>query len=151
VNVAIATTIVWISLRLIDESNPIWAIASMVASSDPQPVEARRLFKARIINVLVGCAIGLLFIVSFGTDAWVLPIALATSVLISSYVIRIKTMWRQAPIPAAIIIAAGITHHSTTWGIENGIHKVIEVIFGCLVGLCISWLMSKVWIIKLQQ
>src|SRR5262249_45289887 len=42
-------------------------------------------------------------------------------------------------------IAAGLTHHSKLTGIENGLHKVAEVIFGCLIGLLVSWAMSKVW------
>jgi acid phosphatase family membrane protein YuiD len=54
-------------------------------------------------------------------------------------------MWRQAPITAAIVIAGGLTHHSKLTGVENGLHKVAEVIFGCLIGLLVSWAMSKVW------
>ncbi len=40
-NVAIATVIVWYSLKYMADTNPIWAIASMVAASDPQVTEAR--------------------------------------------------------------------------------------------------------------
>ena len=58
-NVAIATVIVWYSLANIADTNPIWAIASMIAASDPQVSEAVRMFRSRIINVLVGCAVGL--------------------------------------------------------------------------------------------
>jgi uncharacterized membrane protein YccC len=150
-NVAISSTIVWTSVRLFGDNHPIWAIASLIASSDPQPIEARRMFRSRIINVLVGCAVGLIFLLVAGTNDWVLPIALATTVIISSSIVRIKTMWRQAPITAAIVVAAGITLDSKTLGIHEGFYKVIEVIFGCLVGLIVSWLMSKVWIIKLKQ
>ena len=64
---------------------------------------------------------------------------------LSSYLVQIPTMWRQAPITAAIVIAAGLTHHSKMSGIEHGVHKVAEVIFGCLVGLLVSLLMAKVW------
>ena len=42
-------------------------------------------------------------------------------------------------------IAAGLTEHSKLSGIQHGVHKVGEVIFGCLVGLLVSMLMSKVW------
>ena len=77
---------------------------------------------------------------------WKLPFALAVTVLVSSYVVRIQTMWRQAPITAAIVIASGLTHHSKLSGVEHGLHKVAEVIFGCLMGLARSaGLMSKVW------
>ncbi|MFI5132210.1 MAG: FUSC family protein [Chitinophagales bacterium] len=148
VNVAIATTIVWFTLRYFEDSNPIWAIASMVAASDPQPIEARRMFKSRLINVLVGCVVGLLFLIIGGGREWILPIALAVTVLVSSFVIRVKTMWRQAPITAAVVIAASITHGSSVAGFEYGLHKVGEVIFGCLVGLIVSLAMSKVWLIQ---
>lgn len=148
VNVFIATTIVWFTLKLLAVPNPIWAIASMVAASDPQPEEARRLFRSRLINVLVGCAVGFCLLLLGASSDWTIPLALAVTVLISSYVIRIKTMWRQAPITAAIVIAAGISQGSKAAGIGSGLHKVAEVIFGCLVGLLVSWLTSKLWLIQ---
>jgi len=144
-NVCIATIIVWYALDNIADTNPIWAIASMIAASDPQVTEAMRMFRSRIINVLVGCVVGLVFVVIGGPSEWKLPIALAVTVLISSYVIHIPTMWRQAPITAAIVIAAGLSSHSKLSAMEHGLHKVAEVLFGCLVGLLVSWLMSKIW------
>ena len=48
-------------------------------------------------------------------------------------------------ITAAIVIAAGLTHHSKLSGEEHGLHKAAEVIFGCLVGLLLTWLISKFW------
>lgn len=144
VNVFVASAILWFVLRRITDTNPIWAIASMIAASDPQLKEAVRMFRSRVVNVLVGCAVGLLFLVG-GPSDWKLPFALAVTVLVSSYVIRIPTMWRQAPITAAIVIAAGLTHHSKLSGLEHGLHKVAEVLLGCLMGLAISFLMSKLW------
>jgi uncharacterized membrane protein YccC len=144
-NVFIASAILWYLLRHVAATDPIWAIASMVAASDPQVKEAERLFRARILNVLVGCAVGLLFLVVGGSREWKLPLALAVTVLVSSYLIHIQTMWRQAPITAAIVIAAGLTHHSTLSGVEHGLHKVAEVLFGCVMGLLVSFLMSRVW------
>ena len=148
INVAIATTIVWNIWRAIADSNPIWAIASMIAASDPQPDEARRMFTSRLVNVAVGSAIGFVFLVVDGARNWLLPIALAATVLVSSYVIRVKTMWRQAPITAAIVIAAALETDSSATGIVAGLHKVAEVIFGCVVGLMVSLMMSRVWLIR---
>jgi uncharacterized membrane protein YgaE (UPF0421/DUF939 family) len=147
INVALATTIVWNVLHAIGDPKPIWAIASMVAASDPQPEEARRLFRSRLVNVAVGSAAGLTFLIVAGRRSWVLPLALATTVLISSYVVRIKTMWRQAPITAAVVIAAAISSESSFVGIRQGLHKVAEVVFGCIVGMTVSLIMSKVWLI----
>jgi uncharacterized membrane protein YccC len=148
VNVFLATTIVWGTLKLIGDSNPIWAIASMLAAADPQPEEARRMFKSRLANVLVGCVVGFAFLVFGDGSELMLPFALALTVLVSSYVVRIKTMWRQAPITAAIVIAAELSRGSTLVGIEKGLHKVAEVIFGCLVGLLVSLFMSRFWLVR---
>ena len=147
-NVAIATAIVWYSLKYIADTNPIWAIASMVAASDPQVNEAARMFRSRLTNVVVGGVVGLLFLVIGGPAEWMLPFALAVTVLLSSYVIHIQTMWRQAPITAAIVIASGVSSHSKLSGIESGLHKVGEVVFGCVVGLLVSWAMSRIWPIR---
>ena len=144
-NVCIASTIVWYALDNIADTNPIWAIASMIAASDPQVNEAVRMFRSRIINVLVGCVVGLFFVILGGPTEWKLPLALAVTVLISSYVIHIPTMWRQAPITAAIVIAAGLTAHSELSAVEHGLHKVAEVLFGCFVGVLVSWSMARVW------
>jgi uncharacterized membrane protein YccC len=148
INVALATTIVWNTLRILGDSNPIWAIASMVAASEPEPEDARRLLRSRLTNVVVGCAAGLIFLVVGGPRNWILPLALAATVLVSTYVVRIKTMWRQAPITAAVVIASALISDSTVIGIIQGLHKVAEVIFGCVTGVTVSVVMSKVWLIR---
>jgi uncharacterized membrane protein YccC len=136
-NVFIGSTLVWFVLREIGGVSPIWAIAAMVV--------ARHMFRSRIVNVLVGAAVGLMFMLVGGSSEWTLPIALAATVLISSYLVRIPTMWRQAPITAALVVASGLSQHSKSAGIELGLTKVAEVLFGCVVGLAVSALMARVW------
>ena len=148
INVALATVIVWTVLRVLDAGNPIWAIASMIAASDPQPEEARRMFRARLVNVAVGSVAGFVFLFIAGPRGWILPLALGATVLVSSYVVRVKTMWRQAPITAAMILASAVTSESSTIGIIQGLRKVAEVVFGCLVGMIVSLVMSRVWLIR---
>ena len=106
------------------------------------------MFRSRILNVLVGCVIGFLLLFVAGRGNWTIAFGLAVAVLISTYVVRIKTMWRQAPITAAIIIAAGISSDSSMGGIRDGLHKVAEVLFRSLVGVLVSLLMSKVWLVR---
>jgi uncharacterized membrane protein YccC len=148
VNVFLATTVVWYTLRWIADTNPIWAIASMVAAAEPEPEQARRMFWSRLVNVLVGCAVAFCLLLLGGQNDLMLPFALALTVLVSSYLVRVKTQWRQAPITAAVVIAAGISSSSTLVGAQRGLHKVAEVLFGCLVGLLVSWLMSKLWLVR---
>jgi uncharacterized membrane protein YccC len=143
-SIFIATTVLWILIKEYGDANPIWAVSSMVATSDPLMKQALSTFRGRIINTLLGCAIGFLF-VALGHTEWRLPFAMAVTVLISSYVVRIPTMWRQAPITAAIVIAGSLQHHDKLTGMEQGLHRVAEVLFGCVVGIAAAWLMSKVW------
>jgi uncharacterized membrane protein YccC len=145
VNVFIGSTILWYVLRDIVDTNPIWAIASMISASDPQVKEAARMFRARFINVLVGCGVGLFLLVVGGSSEWKLPLVLAVTVLVPTYLVRIPTMWRQAPNTAAIVVASCLTQHSKRTGVEHGLHKVAEVLLGCLMGLVVSYLMSRVW------
>src|SRR5215475_10267611 len=133
VNVFIGTTLVWVSLKIVSETSPNWAIASMIAATDPVVHQARQVFWGRIINAVVGCAVGLFVLVVGHSNDWERPFALAATVLISAYVVRIPVMWRQAPITAAIVIASELTSHSKLTGLENGLRKVAQVIFGCIV------------------
>ena len=147
VNVFIASSIVWFTLKAIGDTNPIWAIASMVAASDPAPTEAWRMFRSRLINVLVGCAIGLFFVLLNIRSDWMVPLALALSVLVSIGFVQVKTMWRQTPITAAIVIGSALTTNSTKLGLRDGLHKTGEVLFGCLVGVGVSWFMAHFWVL----
>src|SRR5262249_5289141 len=45
-NVFVASAILWVLLRDVADTNPIWAIASMVAAADPQVKEATRMFRS---------------------------------------------------------------------------------------------------------
>ena len=144
-NVFIGTTLVWVALKVVSDASPIWAIASMIAATDPVVTQAKHVFWGRIINALVGCAVGLFVVVVGRSSDWELPFALAATVLISSYVVRIPVMWRQAPITAAIVIASELTHHSKLSAIEHGLQKVAQVIFGCVVGLAVTLAMSRIW------
>src|SRR5271167_3992958 len=62
VSIFIATALLCVVVKHLAGANPIWAISSMVATSDPLMKQAVLTFRSRIINALVGCAIGLLFI-----------------------------------------------------------------------------------------
>jgi len=145
VSIFIATVLLYFLVHKMAKSNPVWAISSMVATSDPLMKQAITLLRARIINTLMGCAVALLFIAIGGERLIILPLAIAVTVFLSSYVVRIQTMWRQAPISAAFVISAGLEHHSRMHGLIAGVSRVNEVLFGCIIGLVVAWLVSVVW------
>ena len=145
VSIFFATAILWILVHEMAEHNPVWAISSMVATSDPAMKQAMLILRARVTNTTVGCLVGLVFIAIGGTKLITLPLAMAVTVLLSSYVVRIPTMWRQGPISAAFIIAAGLEHQSRRNGLIAGANRMGEVLFGCLVGIVVAWIVSVVW------
>ena len=73
-------------------------------------------------------------------------LALSVTVLLSAYVVRVPVVWRQAPITAALVIAAVLTRHSEMTAAEVGLRRVGEVMLGCVVGLSVTWLMEKIWV-----
>jgi uncharacterized membrane protein YccC len=145
VSIFLATAVLWALSEKVMQSNPIWAISSMVATSDPLMKQAVMMMRARIINTVVGCLIGLLFIAIGGPALIMLPIAMAVTVLLSSYVVRIQMMWRQAPISAAFVISAGLEHHTRRNGLIAGGDRMVEVLAGCIVGIIAAWVVSVVW------
>jgi len=68
--------------------------------------------------------------------------------LVSTWFVRIKTMWRQAPITAAIVIAAALSSQSDQIGYEQGLRKVGQVLFGSLVGMLVSWTTARFWLMR---
>jgi uncharacterized membrane protein YccC len=145
VRIFVSAIVLWMLLRLWVDTSPIWAISSMIAVSDPHVKQALLAFRGRIINALLGCITGLLFLVVGGTSEWKIPLALLVSVLLSSYLVRVHAMWPQAPITAAIVIAGGLTERSKLTGVEVGLRRGAEVMLGCVVALAVTWIFSKVW------
>ena len=144
VSVFVASTLLWIIVRKLGDADPIWSISAMVATSEPQVKQSLQSFRGRIINTLLGCAVGLITI-ALGHTEWQLPFGMALAVLLSSYVVRVQAMWRQAPIAAAIVIAGTLQHHEKLPGLVQGVRRVSEVLLGCAVGMTVAWLLSRVW------
>jgi uncharacterized membrane protein YccC len=145
VNIFVATSILWLILRRGANTTPIWAIASMVAVIDPQLKLAYQNFRGRILNTLLGCVVGLTFLLVGGSNEWKLPLAMSATVLLSSYVFKVPLNWRIAPTTAALIIASSLVEHSKMNGAEIGVRRVVEVIFGCVVGILVTWVIGKIW------
>ena len=147
-NIFVATTVLWLLIRDWEGVNPIWAISSMIAASDPKVDQALKFFRGRLINGVIGCLTGLFILFVGGSSEWKIPLALAVSVIISTYLVRIRVMWRQAPITAAIVVASGLTHSTKILGLQDGLRRVGEVMLGCVVGLVVTWLISRIWPVR---
>jgi uncharacterized membrane protein YccC len=144
INIFVATTLLWLIIRSTDV-DPIWAVSSMIAASEPKVEEALKFFRGRLVNALIGCGAGLMILFTGGASEWKLPLALSVSALISTYVVRVPVMWRQAPITATIVVAGALMETSKMHGLRQGITRVGDVLLGCLVGLLVTFVISKLW------
>ena len=90
-NVFIGTTALWVLLKVVADTNPLWAIASMIAASEPGG-EERDAHVPRRHHQRGGGVRGRLAVLVLGERAeWKLPIAMSLAVIVSSYLVRIQT------------------------------------------------------------
>ena len=145
VRIFIGTTALWILLRKVGDTHPIWAIISLIIVTEPDVKTAMTTFRSRIYNTLIGCVVGFLFLLAAGPKDWVLPLALTATVLVSTHLTRLEASWRIAPIAAVIVMSSGLMGHSRLSGFQAALQRTGEVFLGGAVALLIAWLLSRIW------
>ena len=144
-NVLLGTLILWVVLRGLGDSNPVWAIISFIVVSDRDVHVAWPNFVARFANTVIGCVTGVICLLVFGLKDWLLPPALALTSLVCTSVIRTSGSWKIAPATSALIITSALVGHSSRVGFEQALRRAGEVLCGSLVALIISWVLSRFW------
>jgi uncharacterized membrane protein YccC len=132
----------WFLTRILGGIDPLWAIISLIVVTEANTETTWFGFKSRIINTIVGCLTGLLFLLFIKTGGMVLPLALATAVCVSAYLIRIPYGWRAAAITAAIIVIPALTEGSKTVGMVVAFQRTMEVFLGSAMALFVAWLFT---------
>ena len=145
VRILIGGTALWFILHYLADTNPIWAISSMIACTEPQLQAARVNFQARIANTCIGGAMGLVFVLVAGPRHVVLPLALGATVLVSSYVFNVPRYWRIAPTTAALVVASSLERESRKIGLEVSVHRVAEVMLGSFMAVVVAYVMARIW------
>ena len=151
VRICIGTTAVWLLLRSVGDADAIWAVISVIVATEPQMQTAVFAFMSRIVNTVIGCTIGLTFLLVAGPEVWVLPLALTVTVLVCTYLVRLSSSWRLAPATAAFVIASGVVEQSRISGAEVALHRAGEVVLGCAVAFLVTWCMSNIWVPPVAQ
>lgn len=144
VRIFVGSTALWLLLGVLAAQNPIWAISSMVAVTDPQLQTARANFWARLANTAIGGVMGVLFLAVAGPRDWVVPIAMAATVLVSSYLIHFQTYWKIAPITAALVMASSLQKHSRLSGEQAALRRLGEVFLGSAMAVVVAFVFSAV-------
>jgi uncharacterized membrane protein YccC len=145
VRIFIGTAFLWILLQRLGDSHAIWAIISMVFVTEPQIKLALENFRHRIYNTAVGCGIGIVSLLVAGPRHWVLPLAIAIAVLLSTRAPDAPASWRVTPIATGIVLTAGLAAQSWAVGLQTALIRAGEVFLGGATAIAIAWVMSLVW------
>ena len=145
VRILLGGTALGLLLRYLADSNPIWAISSMIACTEPHLQSTRINFQARLANTCIGGAMGLVFVLVAGPRHVVLPLALGATVLVSSYVFEVPRYWRIAPTTAALVVASSLEHESRKIGLEVSVRRVAEVMLGSFMAVVVAFVMARIW------
>jgi uncharacterized membrane protein YccC len=138
VRVLISGAIVWLLLGALAHVDPLWGLISAVVVTDLKVQSAMKNFVSRMLNTLIGCGAGLVFLKLFGASAWVVLLAMALSVLISADMVRVPLSWRIAPITAAIVMTPAYLSHSAHAGLTAALERTGDVVIGSAVAVGVS-------------
>lgn len=143
-DIFLGTLLLWVILRAVGDRNPVWAIISFIVVSDPDLHIAWPSFISRFFNTLTGCVIGILSLVIFGPVEWILPFALALTVLVCTNLIKTPGSWKIGPATTALVLTAALVEKSSAVGFGQSLRRAEEVLLGSLVALLVAWGTSKI-------
>lgn len=137
----IGSSVLWFFLHGLGGIDPLWSIISLIIVTEQNMETTLLSFKSRIINTVVGCFTGLLFLLFINHNNLVLlPVALMVAICVSTYLVRIPYGWRIAAITTAIIIIPSLTEYSRIVGMEVALQRTIEVFLGSATAVLVTWL-----------
>jgi len=132
---------VWFSLDFFHDSKKIWALISVIVVSDPNFNAVRENAKSRLVNTLVGCMVGLLFVYLFGAGFASCMVAIAISVLISTSFKNYPSSWKLAPVTVVVIMMPPLSGNETlNDAMHIALNRTGEVLYGSLVAFLLGLL-----------
>lgn len=139
--IALASLLVWPGLTALNIPQPVWAIVTIAAVSDPNLSAARQLVVNRVTNTLVGCVVAIITVILFGATLTSMIAALAVSVILVTSIEHYPANWRLAPITVAILMG-GAVGGDQRLALHLAWLRASEIIFGSLAALLMAWLFS---------
>jgi len=142
--IVVGCLIAWFVLRHFWGIDPIWAMISVVVVSEPAFESSLTTFESRVLNTLIGCAVGLVCLYLLGPAIWSVVLGVAISVVICANFVRIPGSWKISPITVLIVMTPGVLAHFTSGDIRVGLRRTGQVLFGGIVAVIIAYLAAKV-------
>jgi uncharacterized membrane protein YccC len=129
-------------LAVIFKVDPLWGLISSVVVTEVKAASAWNAFVSRLMNTLIGCAVGVAFLKFFGASEWSVLLAMALSTIVSSDLVKVPISWRIAPITAAIVMLPAYASHSAHAGLTAALQRTGEVVIGSAVAVAVSYATS---------
>jgi uncharacterized membrane protein YccC len=142
VRILIGCVIAWFVLQRIHHPNPLWALISVIVVTEPELSAAFLAFNSRIMNTLIGCAVGLSFLYLLGPSYWSILLGIIVSVILCTHFIRVPGSWRVAPITVAILMTPSVLGGGRDAGLAVAIDRTEEVLLGSAAALLITYVAS---------
>jgi uncharacterized membrane protein YccC len=139
IRILVGAALVWLIVKHFGHRDPLWAMISVVIVSEAQLDAAVSAFRARALNTVIGCAIGLAFLHTLGTQSWSILLAMSVAVLISTSTTHTINAWRIAPVTVAIVMMPVILQGSRVGGTSIAITRTVGVLLGSAVAVMVSW------------
>lgn len=127
------------------DTNPLWAIISVVMVSEPEVSAAMKAFTSRLTTTLIGCVVAVAMVAAAGPMHWIIPVAAAISALIVYYLIKVPISWKVAPLTAALVLTMAVLEETREAGIMFALARGGEVLAGGLIAVIVSWAVDLVW------
>jgi uncharacterized membrane protein YccC len=139
VRIFIGCVIVWFVLDHLAHRNSLWALISVITVTEPERNAALLAFNSRIVNTLIGCAIGLCFLYLLGPSFWSILLGIIVSVVLCTTFVRVPGSWRVSPVTVAIVMTPSFLGGSPTPGLLAAIQRTEDVLLGSAVALIITF------------
>src|SRR6267378_1835827 len=139
VRILIGCVIVRFVLQRIHHPNPLWALISVINVTEPELSAAFLAFNSRLVNTLIGCAVGLSFLYLLGPSYWSILLGIIVSVILCTHFIRVPGSWRVAPVTVAILMTPTVLGGGREAGLAVAIDRTEEVLLGSAAALLITY------------
>lgn len=143
VRIVLGCLIVWYSLFFVEDMKKIWAIISVIVISDPDFTALREATVSRVVNTIVGCLVGLVFVYFAGGSVISLLAGVAVSVIISTSFKNYPASWKLAPCTVSIVIMAAMAPN-VHWreAMLLALSRTGEVLYGCMVAFLLGYIFT---------
>jgi uncharacterized membrane protein YccC len=142
VRILLGCLIVWWTLDFFHDTKKLFALISVIVVTDPDFANVRTSMISRIVNTIIGCGIGLLFIYFTGIHLWTAMLAVTISVVISTSFRNYPSSWKLAPATVLIVMMPGIPDPIIKDAVTLALLRSGEVLYGSLIAFVLGWIFT---------